>query len=105
MSKIFNKFKFENCYLNFDCSIILNDRNFMQRHLNKIIMMHKLVSLLSMKEVNEKMLRTFKYVIICLYLNVVDFKRQLIIARLIAKIHLIDVLTTNLLLIINVLIF
>ena len=62
ISKISKKLKVENCYLNFDCLITLNDRNFMQRHLNEVMIMHKLVSFLSMKEINGKMLRTFKYV-------------------------------------------
>ena len=76
----------------------------MQCHLNEVMMMHKLVSLLSMKKINEKMLRTFEYVTVCICLNVIDFEQQSIIARLIAEIYLIDDLTTNLLLIIDVLI-
>ena len=105
MSENSKKSEVENCYLNFDYLITLNDRNFMQRHLNEIMMMHKFVSSLSIKKIDEKMLRTFKYVTIYICLNVIDFEQQSIIAKLIAEIHLIDNLTTNLLLIIDVLIF
>ena len=105
MSKISKKFEFENCCLDFDCSIMLSDRNFMQRHLNDIMMMHKFVSFLSIKKINDKMLRTFEYVIIYICLNVIDFERRSIIARMLAEIYLIDNLFANLLLIIDVLIF
>ena len=54
MSKNSKKSKVENYYLNFNCSIILNDRSFMQYYLNKIIMMYKFVSFLLMKEINKK---------------------------------------------------
>ena len=64
MSKILKKFKLENYYLNFDCSMTLNDCNFMQRHLNEIMMMHKLVLFLSIKEIDEKMPRTSEYITI-----------------------------------------
>ena len=75
MSEISKKFEFENCCLNFDYLIMLNDRSFMQRHLNEVMIMHKFVSSLSMKEINEKMLRTFEYVTACICLNVIDFKQ------------------------------
>ena len=75
MSKNSKKSKIENCYLNFDCLITLNDRNFIQRHLNKVMMMHKFASFLLMKEVNEKMLRTFEYVTACICINVINFKQ------------------------------
>ena len=77
----------------------------MQRHLNEVMMMHKLASFLSVKEINEKMLKTSEYVTVYICLNVIDFEQQSIIARLIAEIYLINDLTANLLLIINVLIF
>ena len=68
-------------------------------------MMHKFASFLSIKEINDKMLKTFEYVIICICLNIIDFEQQLIIARMLAEIYLINDLSANLLLIINVLIF
>ena len=74
MSEISKRSKTENYCLDFDCLIMLSDRNFMQRHLNKIMMMHKLASSLSMKEVDGKMLRTFKYITVCICLNVIDFE-------------------------------
>ena len=75
MSENSKKSEIENCCLDFNCSITLNDRSFMQHYLNEIMMMHKLVSFLSMKEVNEKMLKTFEYVTICICLNVIDFEQ------------------------------
>ena len=105
MSKNSKKSEIENCCLNFDYSIILKDRDFMQRHLNDIMMMHKFVSFLSIKRVDDKMLKTFEYVTACICLNVINFEQRSIIARMFAEIHLIDDLFANFLLVIDVLIF
>ena len=105
MSKNSKKSEIENCCLNFDYSITLKDRDFMQRYLNDIMMMHKFASFLSIRRINDKMLRTFEYITVCICLNVIDFEQRSIIARMFAEIHLIDDLFANLLLIIDVLIF
>ena len=74
MSKNSKKLKIENYCLNFDCLIMLKNRGFMQHHLNNIMMMHKFVSFLSIRKINDKILKTSEYIIVCIYLNIIDFE-------------------------------
>ena len=47
----------------------------MQRHLNEVMIMYKFVSLLLIREIDEKMLKTFEYIIVYICLNVIDFEQ------------------------------
>ena len=99
-----SRIKTKNCYFDFKCFVILNDRSFLRHHLNDIMMIHKLISSFSVREIDDKMLKTSKYVMIYVCIDVIDFE-QLITARFLTEIHLIDDLTANLLLVTNIMIF
>ena len=74
MSKNLKKSKVETCCLNFNYLITLKNRDFMQRYLNDIMIMHKLASSLSIRRIDDKMLKTSEYVTIYICLNVIDFE-------------------------------
>ena len=98
-----SKIKTKNCCLDFECFVILNNRNFLQHYLNNIMMIYRLISLLLIREINDKMLKTSKYVMTYVCIDVIDFE-QFITTRFLAKIYLIDDLTANLLFVTNVII-
>lgn len=64
---------------------------------------HKLVSLLLVRRIDDKIIKTNEYVTINVYIDDVDFNRNLVISRFMTKIHLINNLKVNLFLEMNVL--
>ena len=99
-----SKIKTKNCCFDSECLVTLNDRSFLRRHLNNIMMIHKLISSLPVREINDKMLKTSKYVMTYICIDVINFE-QFITARFLTKVHLIDDLTANLLFVTNIMIF
>lgn len=89
--------------LDFEYLVTLDDRTFVQAQLEDIIEIHKLVSLLFICEVDDKIIKIYKYVLIDVYINDLDSNRNFAIARFIAKIYLIDNLKINVLIEIDVL--
>ena len=98
-----SRIKAENYCLDFKCSVILNDRSFLRRHLNDIMMIYRLISPFLVRGVNNKMLRTSKYVMIYVCIDVIDFE-QFITARFLTEIYLVNDLIVNLLFVTDVII-
>ena len=63
-----------------------------------------MISLFLVREINNRILRILKYVMIYVCIDVINFK-QFITTRFLAEIHLINYLIANLLFVINVMIF
>lgn len=92
----------EEC-LDFDCSITLDDRVFVQAQLDDIMKIHKLVSSLLIRDVDDKMIKTSEYVTIDVYIDDVDSSHKFVISRFMTNIHLVNNFKINLLLEIDVL--
>lgn len=75
----------------------------MLTQLNNIIEIHKLVLLLLVRKVNNKIIKTSEYITINVYINDVNSNCNLAIVRFITKIYLINNLKINLFIEINML--
>ena len=91
--------------MNFECFVTLNDRKFMKLQLNNEMKIEQLFSSLSMKKINDKLIKINDFVIINLFfvdINVVD---EFIIVVISIEVHLINDLKINMFVDVNVLKF
>lgn len=99
---VFDKSKMNVC-IDFDCLFIIKMRNFIKQQLNDDIKIQKSVSLISIRKVNNKLIKINDFVLINLYIIDVDFIDKFIIVVIIAKIYLINDFDVNMFINVNVL--
>ncbi len=97
----YNK-KIDKEYLDSDCSIILENRNLIKTRLDNTTI-YKLASLLPVREVDGKIVRTSEFVLAYIYIDGVDPEKRVAIAQFIIEIYLVDNLKIKLLLSIDIL--
>ena len=92
----------KNVFIDIDCSITLKNRKFIKQQLNENIKIQQLISSLSIRKINDKLIKINNFVIIYLFVIDINDVDEIITIVVFVKVYLIDNLKVNMLVDVNI---